>query len=103
VMPAGFYFPNRDVEFWRPIALNPANATRGGHFLSVIGRLKPNVTVSQSGADMRTIAQQLAAQYPDSNRDESAEAIELHELIVGPLRPMFRTLLAAVGLVILIA
>jgi len=103
VMPAGFYFPNRDVEFWRPIALNPANATRGGHFLAVIARLKPDVTVSQAGAEMRTIAQQLAAQYPDINQGESAETIEMHEMIVGPIRPMLITLLAAVGLVILIA
>ena len=29
VMPAGFYFPSRDAEFWRPIALNTANASRG--------------------------------------------------------------------------
>jgi hypothetical protein len=52
---------------------------------------------------MRTIAQQLAAQYPDINRDESAETIAMHEMIVGPIRPMLITLLAAVGLVILIA
>src|SRR4029077_13788710 len=38
VMPPGFYFPNRTVEFWQPIAINPANATRGAHFLGVIAR-----------------------------------------------------------------
>ena len=40
VMPADFFFPAREIELWRPIALNPANATRGGHFLAVIARLK---------------------------------------------------------------
>jgi putative ABC transport system permease protein len=103
VMPAGFYFPTRNVEYWRPIALNPANAPRGAHYIAVIARLKPDVSVVQSGADMRTIAQQLAAQYPDASGGESAEVVEMQELIVGPVRPMLMTLLAAVALVILIA
>ena len=40
VMPPGFYFPNREVEYWTPLALNPATPVRGGHFLGAIGRLK---------------------------------------------------------------
>ena len=43
VMPAGLAFM-AEAEFWRPLAL-PANPTRGGHFLGVIARLKPGVTV----------------------------------------------------------
>ena len=103
VMPAGFYFPNREAEFWRPIALPAAGATRGGHFLGVIARVKRGVTVEQAGAEMKTIAQRLGEQYPDSSANESAEAIQLHELIVGPVRPMLFTLMAAVAVVILIA
>jgi putative ABC transport system permease protein len=103
VMPPDFYFPNREPEFWRPIALDPSKATRGGHFLGVIARLRPGVTVQQADAEMRTIAERLAAQYPDSSANESAETIALHDLIVGPIRPMLLTLLAAVGVVVLIA
>jgi putative ABC transport system permease protein len=102
VMPAGFYFPNREAEFWRPIAF-AANPTRGGHFLGVIARLKPAVTLAQADAEMRTIAERLAVQYPQNSRDESAETAVLRELIVGPVRPMLFTLLAAVGVVVLIA
>jgi putative ABC transport system permease protein len=102
VMPADFYFPNREVEFWRPIAFQ-ANPTRGGHFLGVIGRLKPDVSHQQADAEMRTIAERLAVQYPQNSRDESAEMATLRELIVGPVRPMLLTLLAAVGVVVLIA
>jgi putative ABC transport system permease protein len=40
---------------------------RGGHFLKVIGRLKPGVTVPQAQADLDTIAHQLAAKYPDTD------------------------------------
>ncbi len=103
VMPPGFYFPNREAEFWRPIALNPVNATRGGHYLSVIARLAPGVSKEQASAGMRTIAERLARDYPQSSRDESAETIVLRDLIVGPIRPMLITLLAAVGVLVLIA
>jgi putative ABC transport system permease protein len=102
VMPAGFYFP-RDAEFWRPIALNPANASRGGHFLGVIARTKPGVSLEQAGAEMKTIAERLAQQYPDSSAKESAVIVPLHENTVGSVRPALLTLLAAVGVVILIA
>jgi putative ABC transport system permease protein len=103
VMPAGFYFPTRDAEFWRPIAFNPATAPRGAHFIGVIARLKPDVSLQQAGAEMQAIAGQLAQQYPQSNRDESAEAVALLDVIVGPIRPMLFTLLGAVVVVVLIA
>ncbi len=103
VMPADFYFPSRDSEFWRPIAFDPGKATRGGHFIGVIARLKPGVSTQQAAAEMKTIAERLAQQYPASNANESAEAIPLHELIVGPIRPMLMTLLGAVAVVVLIA
>ena len=103
VMPAGFYFPARTTEFWQPIAINPANAGRGGHFLGVIARTKPGVSVETAAAEMRTIAERLARQYPDTNTGESAEVVALHEQVVGAIRPALMTLFAAVGVVVLIA
>ena len=35
---AGLLLSVATAEFWRPLALNPANATRGGHFLGVVAR-----------------------------------------------------------------
>ena len=102
-MPEDFYFPNRTTEFWRPLGLNPANAARGAHYLATIARLKNGVSLDQAGAEMRGIAARLAQQYPAANRDESVETIGLRELIVGPARAMLYTLLAAVGIVVLIA
>ena len=103
VMPSGFVFPSRQAEYWRPIAFNPANATRGGHFISVMARLKPGVTVEQAHTEMKTIAERLAQQYPQNSADESAETIAALDLMVGQIRPMLWTLLTAVGVVILIA
>jgi putative ABC transport system permease protein len=101
VMPAGFSFI-ADAEFWRPLAL-PANPTRGGHYLGVIARLKPGVTAEQASAEIKTISERLAVQYPDTSANESAEVLGLQDSVVEGIRPALLTLLAAVGVVILIA
>ena len=102
VMPAGFTFVG-DAEFWRPLALNPANASRGGHFLGVVARLRTGVSILQASAEMKDISERLAIQYPANSANESAEVIGLHENVVANVRPALLTLLAAVGVVILIA
>jgi putative ABC transport system permease protein len=101
VMPSGFEFP-RDAEYWVPLGLDTAKATRGGHFLAVIARLKPGVTAEQAGAEMKTIADRLATQYPDTNAQESAEVVPLLEQTVGNVREPLLALFGAVGVVILI-
>ena len=103
VMPAGFGFPSRTIEYWRPIALNPANATRGAHFLAVIGRLKPGRSEDQARAEIKTISERLAQQYPDDAAKESGDVVLLHEQITGSISTMLWTLFAAVAVVVLIA
>ncbi len=103
VMPASFYFPTRDAEFWVPLTISPANPPRGAHFLGVLARMKPGVSTDQAEAEMKTIAERLAVQYPASNANESAEVVLLYEQIVGGIRPALMTLFAAVGVVVLIA
>ena len=103
VMPSGFYFPNRAAELWRPIGIDPANAPRGAHFLAVVGRLKPGADVGQADAEMKVIADRLGRQYPENSANESVSVVMLHENIVGPVKRMLLTLLAAVGVVLMIA
>ena len=103
VMPPDFYYPNRTAEFWRPIALNPVNATRGGHFLGVVARLKTGVTLERARAEMKAMAERMAQQYPQASANESAQVVLLQEQIVGAIRPALITLFAAVGVVVLIA
>ena len=102
VMPAGFAFPTREVEYWTPIGLDSANLPRGAHYLSVIARLGDGRSIEQATAEMTTIAERLATQYPQ-NKDESAEVISAHEQMVAGIRPALVVLLAAVGVVVLIA
>jgi putative ABC transport system permease protein len=100
VAPAGFAFP-RDAEYWTPLTFD-GNPSRGGHFLAVLARLKPGVTLQQASAEMKTIAERLATQYPTTSAKESAEVIPLLEQTVGGVRQPLLALMAAVGVVILI-
>ena len=61
------------------------------------------MTLEQASAEMKTIAERLATQYPESSAKESAEVVPLQEQIVGSMRQPLLTLLAAVGVVMLIA
>jgi hypothetical protein len=103
VMPAGFHFLER-VELWVPAARNPiVNRGRSIRLFSVVGRLKPHVTVQQAGAEMATIARRLEQQYPDTNSGVGARLVPLHEQVTGNVRPALILLLGAVGLILLIA
>ncbi len=104
VMPPGFKFMNEDVGMWVPIAFTPQQATnRGSHYLQVVARLKPGVTVEGAQAEMSTIATRLQQQYPEQNTDLGASVVPLHEEVVGKIKPALIVLLGAVGFVLLVA
>jgi predicted permease len=69
-----------------------------------IGRLKSGVTVEQARADMQSVAQNLAAAFPDSDKGITAQLVPLKRQMVGGRIQSFLTiLLVAVGFVLLIA
>jgi putative ABC transport system permease protein len=104
VMPQGFGFPSRDDELWTPIAFTQQEAaSRGRHYLEVVARLKPGVTVERAQAEMSTIASRLQQQYPENNTDLGAAVVPLHEQVVGDIKPALFVLLGAVGFVLLVA
>jgi len=97
-------FANRNDQLWVPIAFPPEEAAqRGNHFLEVIARMKPGITLKQAQAEMETIAARLAQQYPDYNTRLGAVVVPLHEEVVGDIKPALLILLGAVGFVLLIA
>jgi predicted permease len=91
------------VAIWYPTTLNPKKATRNAHYLNAIGRMKPGVTAEQAAADLNTIAERLAEQYPNSNKDWQIRVTPLTEEVVGGARQTLWILLCAVAFVLLIA
>ncbi len=104
VMPAGFQLPVGRAEMWLPLALDPNVTGRGNGFLRVLARMKRGVTLEQAKREMATIAERLAQENPGLNTGWGVSIRSLTEIIVGPeIRQALWVLLAAVGLVLLIA
>src|SRR5690349_16508919 len=108
VMPAGWKFPveAEHIDYVVPLnALIGTNAqNRNAVFLSLVGRLQPNVSSKQASAELDAISRRLAKQYPDSDAGrESVSVVGLHDDAVGNVRPALLVLSAAVLVVLLIA
>jgi predicted permease len=113
VMPPSFRFPVNQPKnsFWTTLAADddptdphPLLTNRGVHFLTVIGRLKPGVTAAQADQDMKALAARLAAQYPKTNTKHSSAEVETElKSLLGDTSKLLMIVLAAVGLVLLIA
>jgi predicted permease len=104
VMPRGFQFPDRDSELWLPMAFTPEEAANhDSHYLRVVGRLKPGVTLEQANASLASIMHGLAEKFPNTNAKVSAFAVPLRQQFAGKLRLALLILLGAVAFVLLIA
>jgi macrolide transport system ATP-binding/permease protein len=101
VLPRGFSFtPAEPADYWG--ILKPSTC-RGCHGLFGVARLKPGVSFAAALADVKSIAQRLEKQYPDSNRDQWGFLLPLTDVIVGDIRPILLVSLAGSGLLLLIA
>ncbi len=104
VMPPSFVFPDRTAQVWTPIGFSAKDlAEHGSHFLNVVARLKPDVSLSSANADLSIIARRLQQQFPTSNSKVGALAIPLRSALTGPAHNAALLLLVAVGFVLLIA
>ena len=109
VMPAEFEFPNApDARVWTTSAFamegkNPSGKQRGWNQLNIIGRLAPGTTIAQARAEMQTIQNALAVQYPNDNKMNTGASVvpELQDLVGDVERPI-HILFAAVSFLLLI-
>jgi putative ABC transport system permease protein len=105
-MPASFQYFEKDARIWVPIALDQEDwANRGGHFLAVVARLKPGVSVSRAQADMNAIMRRIAVDHPAETMEGKLGAVVLpmRDQFVGDARGSLIVLLVAVAFVLLIA
>lgn len=112
VMPQGFQYPIQTdpIEMYvthaedaaSPDGTTPYTEQRGGHGLLGIARLKPDVTIAQANAELRTIAAALEKKYPETNTKWGAASQPLRDELVGDVRTALYVLFGAVTCLLLI-
>lgn len=110
VMPPTVRHPGNDyhaiadgdtVDLWLPFPFEGNPARRGSHYMEGIGRLKPGVSPVQANADLSAVLNQLAVEH--TGKGWRVYLVPLYRELVGRTERMLFVLLAAVGLLLLIA
>jgi putative ABC transport system permease protein len=105
VMPPDFYFPERNTDFWRMLRFADSNSDndRGNHYLQVIGRLKPGVSVEDALAELKVIATNLERLYPKELEGVSVAMVPWRDQVGQQPRLLLLGLVGASICVLLIA
>jgi putative ABC transport system permease protein len=104
VMPASFELTADGEELWVPAAFDPEERVDyDRHYLTVLARMKPGVTLEQARGQLQTLAAQLQKEQPLYNADRGANAEPMMDIFVGDYRQRLFILFGAVSLVLLIA
>jgi putative ABC transport system permease protein len=105
VAPQEFNFPG-NVQFFRSLAINdrlPNYKDREARNVYAVARLKLGVSYEQARAELDAFSRRMAETYPKINIGLNFSLRPLRDFYVGDVRPYLWLLLAAVGLVLLIA
>ncbi|MEO8025662.1 MAG: ABC transporter permease [Bryobacteraceae bacterium] len=112
IMPESFNFPPGEpdpAEAWLPLQLGPPNPQRrGNHFLSLIARLKPGITIQRAREELTRYMQisgekKVSGVHGFDLAFHTLVAYDLQEEVVGDVRRAVLMLMGAVGFVLLIA
>ena len=108
VMPDGFAYPD-ETEIWGPLGFSPddlSENSRGNHGLEVLGRIEPGLSLAQVQSDMDRVGRTMVEEHRSYPYEKFGFGIILHPLLeetVGEVKTSLLVLMAAVGLVLLIA
>lgn len=94
----GFRYPGA-TDIWAPWRTSTTHRSSDNYH--AVGKLKPGVDLTRAQAQMRTIGDNLAQQYPE-NRLKTVSVIPLQERLTGTLQVTLWALMSAVGVVWLI-
>jgi predicted permease len=108
VMPPGFRFPSTSTQIWVPLHNDPRSAVDywASDYMPVIGRLRPGATTQQAWAEIQIFQSHVGALFPwqmPANWNADVTVVPLQNGMVADIRVRLLLLLAAVGLVLLIA
>src|SRR5262249_26138490 len=107
VLPPHFQLPRTDIESNAEIFLTIASTAgdgqiRGRSCCGVVGRWQASASLDRAQAELRTIADRLAAEYPATNKGQTVAVDPLYTTVVGDIRPTLLTLFAAASMLLLI-
>src|SRR5262249_43339617 len=92
------------ADIWTPFVPRRSPEQRKPHYLIVLGRLKPGVSIQQARGDMAAVAQGIASIAPDTNKDWGVTIDPLQKSMVQTeLRATTLALAGVAGLVLLMA
>ena len=107
VMPASFDVTRDGEDLWVPLALSQDEVAKvGAHYLNLVGRLRPNVTLDAARAEATAIVRDALARAPSFHGNPKEMGVQVTRFIddlVGDYRRSLLILLGAVGFVLLIA
>ena len=108
VMPADFHFPSTKTQIWIPLDNDPRRVSSywAGDYMPVVGRLRPEATLEQARAEIRMFQARVPALFPwpmPASWNADVSVVPLQNGMVQDVRTRLLLLLAAVGLVLLIA
>src|SRR3989454_2741384 len=102
VMPQRFNFP-KDAEIWLPIEVFPPSQSRTAHGRRVIARLRDGVTLVEARAELSALGKQLKQEHGANVDLADIATLPLQEALVGEVSQSLWVILAAVGLLLLVA
>ena len=104
VMPESFDLTADTEELWAPIAFTPEQRVlHDEHYLTVYGRLKAGVSSERARAELEAVAVRVRHDFPKDAKNLVYGTRPFREQFVGDYRARLLVLMAAVGIVLLIA
>ena len=93
------------AELWAPLQIDISQGRAWGHWLDMIGRLRPGTTAAQATQELTALGDQIIQEQhpPTYGKDVKYSVISLQEEVTSGVRSALLAVLGAVMLVLLIA
>jgi hypothetical protein len=110
VLAEGADLPDRRTAVWQPFVMDSTAPAQNAHWVSVIGRLRPGVTVADAQRDLTSLVKRFPELYPTAYSDDfmrssqfAVRVATVREELLKDVGKRLWLLLGAVGLVFAIA
>jgi putative ABC transport system permease protein len=103
IAPPQFRFPERDLDFWTPFAIDDrTRQDRGNFWMDVAARLGEGVSLRRAQSEMDAYSRSLADQHPEDRNIDGVALVSLQKDLTEQIRPGLMILSGAVVFILLI-